>query len=210
MEHQKIIAFSCQGSAAGKDFLEYILVQGNICQNQFVGGTSAERSWHEQFLLSYEFSYGKCSEIAPEIFKPSFCGTKRSHKIPAKFPTRFVCQKSQGGSGSVRLRFGGGTVRAVPVFGSGGSSAKRVCLCFSTVSQAVPVIRFLEDGSGGSGSAFGFGKNGSDGFRFPVPVRFLKLKQNFTDELLQEAGGEEIRMFETQRLLFSEPCPKNL
>ena len=35
--------------------------------------------------------------------------------------------------GSVRLRFGGGTVRAVPVFGSGGSSAKKVFLCFSTV-----------------------------------------------------------------------------
>ena len=31
----------------------------------------------------------------------------------------------QEGPGSVRLRFGGGTVRAVPVFGSGGSSAKR-------------------------------------------------------------------------------------
>ena len=36
--------------------------------------------------------------------------------------------------GSVRLRFGGGMVRAVPVFGSGGSSAKnKVFLCFSTV-----------------------------------------------------------------------------
>ena len=38
----------------------------------------------------------------------------------------------QGGPGSVRLRFGDGTVQAVPVFGSGGSSAKRVFLCFST------------------------------------------------------------------------------
>ena len=35
--------------------------------------------------------------------------------------------------GSVRLRFGGGTVRAVPVFGSGGFSPKRACQCFSTV-----------------------------------------------------------------------------
>ena len=34
---------------------------------------------------------------------------------------------------SVRLRFRGGTVRAVPVFGSGGSSAKRGFLCFSAV-----------------------------------------------------------------------------
>ena len=33
----------------------------------------------------------------------------------------------QGGPGSfpVRFRFGGGTVRAVPVFSSGGSSAKK-------------------------------------------------------------------------------------
>ena len=30
----------------------------------------------------------------------------------------------QGGPGSVRLRFGDGAVQAVPVFGSGGSSAK--------------------------------------------------------------------------------------
>ena len=28
----KIIAFFCQGSTAGKDILEEILVQGNICQ----------------------------------------------------------------------------------------------------------------------------------------------------------------------------------
>ena len=35
--------------------------------------------------------------------------------------------------GSVRLRFGGGRVRAVPVFGSGGSYAKGGFLCFSTV-----------------------------------------------------------------------------
>ena len=32
----------------------------------------------------------------------------------------------------VRLRFGDGTVRAVPIFGSGGASAKGVFLCFST------------------------------------------------------------------------------
>ena len=35
--------------------------------------------------------------------------------------------------GSVRSRFGDETVRAVPVFGSGGSSAKGVFLCFSAV-----------------------------------------------------------------------------
>ena len=95
--------------------------------------------------------------------------------------------------GSVRLRFGGGTVPAVPVFGSGGSSAKVVLLCFSTVQQGgtVPVLvsvpgkrfwRFWENGSGGSGSAFGFGrfKNGSDGSGFrsssaPEPSCFERL-----------------------------------
>ena len=41
--------------------------------------------------------------------------------------------KMQGGPGSVRLRFWDGTVQAVPVFDSGGSSAKRVCRCFSRV-----------------------------------------------------------------------------
>ena len=35
--------------------------------------------------------------------------------------------------GSVRLRFGDGTVRAVPVFGSRGSSKEGVFVCFSTV-----------------------------------------------------------------------------
>ena len=35
-------------------------------------------------------------------------------------------RQEQAGTGSVRLRFGGGTVRAVPVFGSCGSSTKRV------------------------------------------------------------------------------------
>ena len=74
--------------------------------------------------------------------------------------------------GSVRLRFGDRTVRAVPVFGSGGSSKEGVFVCFSTVSQRglfrFRFFRFLENGSGGSGSAFGSCKNGSDGsgFRF--------------------------------------------
>ena len=35
--------------------------------------------------------------------------------------------------GSVRLRFGDGTVRAVPGFGSGGSSVEKDFLCFSRV-----------------------------------------------------------------------------
>ena len=78
--------------------------------------------------------------------------------------------------GSVRLRFGDGTVRAVPVLGSGGSSKEGVFLVFqhSLAEGPVPVpvlvpgkrfrrfqfrIRFL-------GKRF-------RRFRFPVPVRIL-------------------------------------
>ena len=73
--------------------------------------------------------------------------------------------------GSVRLRFGGGTVRAV-LF-----SVPPVPLQKAFFSVSVEFdrkgrfrfrFRFLENGSSGSGSAFGSGKNGSDGsgFRF--------------------------------------------
>ena len=93
--------------------------------------------------------------------------------------------------GSVRLRFGGGTVRAVPVFGSGGSSTKRVFLCFSTfLKQRTVRFRFLEHGSGGSGSAFGFGKKRFRRFRFPVPVRFLSHPEFFiVEEFIHSAGS---------------------
>ena len=76
----------------------------------------------------------------------------------------------QGGPGSVplRLRLAHGTVRAVPAFGSDGSSLESVYL-FPYCSQqtaTVPVpVRFLQkNGFGGSGSSCGFRANGSDGF----------------------------------------------
>ena len=83
------------------------------------------------------------------------------------------CPK-QGGPGSVRLRFGDGTVPAVPVFGSGGSSKEGgFCVVqYSLTERTVPVLvpGISEIGSGGSGSAFGSWENGSDGsglrFRF--------------------------------------------
>ena len=52
----------------------------------FLGGTSAERSWHEQFFSRHELSHEKCSEISPEKFEPLFVVPKESGKIPAKFP----------------------------------------------------------------------------------------------------------------------------
>ena len=91
----------------------------------------------------------------------------------------------------VRLRFGDGTVQAVPVFGSGGSSKEGVFVCFSTV-----FIR--EDGSG-----FGSWKTvpavpAPRGkrfrrFRFPVPVRFLSRtekapKDNLHKEFRRDPG----------------------
>ena len=50
--------------------------------------------------------------------------------------------------GSVRLRFGDGTVRAVPVFGSGGSSKEGIFQPFLCVSAQF-------DREDGSGSGFG-------------------------------------------------------
>ena len=65
---------------------------------------------------------------------------------PSSFPSNFFAQNKlftlsqeelcidQGARfGSVRLRFGGGTVRAVPVFGPHGSSKEGVFVRFSTV-----------------------------------------------------------------------------
>ena len=64
--------------------------------------------------------------------------------------------------GSVRLRFGDGTVRAVPVCGSGGFLCKKGFSVFrynfSRRGRFRFRFRFQENGSGGSGSAFGFGK----------------------------------------------------
>ena len=44
---------------------------------------SAERSWHETF-----FEARIWSEIIPKMFGPLFCGSKKSRKIPAKFPAK--------------------------------------------------------------------------------------------------------------------------
>ena len=67
----------------------------------------------------------------------------REHKSEKKHLVRFA-----GWPGSVRLRFGGGTVQAVPVFGSGGSSAKRF-FCVSVQFNREGRFRFLENSGGG-------------------------------------------------------------
>ena len=85
-----------------------------------------------------------------------------------------IFRNFQGGPGSVRFGYGSFVERF-----------KRFRLSVSAVSleRGFPVFsvqiiregrfrfRFLENGSGGSGSAFGFGKNGSDGSGSPR-VRF--------------------------------------
>ena len=88
----------------------------------------------------------------------------RSHLDPEVLQSRsvhFLFWTGMPRFGSVRLRFGDGTVQAVPVVGSGGSSAKRafcVSVQFNRKGRFRFRFRFLENGSGGSGSAFGFGK----------------------------------------------------
>ena len=67
---------------------------------------------------------------------------------------------------SVRSRFGGVTVRAVPVFGSGAYSSQGVfCVSVQFNKEGRFRFRFMNNGSG---SAFGSWENGSDGsgFRF--------------------------------------------
>ena len=98
---------------------------------------------------------------------------RRCNRFPKSTPPprKWACQdvdcKMQGGPSLVRLQFGGGTVRAVPVFGSSGSSGEgRVFQCFSTVSgDGMFLFRFRSDSSGSSSGSW---KNGSDGsdFRF--------------------------------------------
>ena len=56
----------------------------------------------KEFLLSYEFSYEKCSEIFPKIVEPLFCG---SRKVPAKFPNKFPCEKSKTKLGDAPEQF---------------------------------------------------------------------------------------------------------
>ena len=82
-------------------------------------------------------------------------------------------KKTQGGPGSVRFGYSSGVERferfrfsvpAVPL------QKRFFCVSVQFNRKGRFRFRFLENGSGGSGSAFGFGKNGSDGsgsrFRF--------------------------------------------
>ena len=112
-------------------------------------------------------SQGFCSKLNPEDpFHTNFGSLMQSRYQKILFEEK----AGRPRFGSVRLRFGGGTVRAIPVFGSGGSSAKKGFSVFQYSLTGRFRFRFLENGSSGSGSAFGFGKNGSDGsgsrFRF--------------------------------------------
>ena len=62
------------------------------CQHVLTGA-SAERSRSERiFFLRHKPSHEKCSEIIPEYFEPLFCGSKKSRKIPAKFPAKLPSQ----------------------------------------------------------------------------------------------------------------------
>ena len=135
------------------------------------------------FFRGAVFHHGEVPENGPLALMGRFpslmvCFPTLMGRFPECLNTPFFLLTGRPRFGSVRLRFGDGTVQAVPVFGSGGFSAKRVfCVSvqFKTGKQGSGFrFRFLENGSGGSGSAFSFRKNGSDGSGFdPVPVRFL-------------------------------------
>ena len=67
----------------------YILLRWRVCRVNFA---------RKIFVLSYDFSYEKCSEISPEILSLYSVGQEKSSKIPAKFPTKFPkfpCGKSK-------------------------------------------------------------------------------------------------------------------
>ena len=64
---------------------------------------------------------------------------------PFPAPVLYITYLSVVREAPVRLRFGGGAVRAVLDFGSGGSSAIRVFLCFSTALSFLSWF-FLENG----------------------------------------------------------------
>ena len=55
-------------------------------QVEIVKVARLQSNWHEIFLLSYEFSCKKCSEVFPENLEPFFCGPEKFHQIPVKFP----------------------------------------------------------------------------------------------------------------------------
>ena len=95
--------------------------------------------------------------------------SKTISTIAIPWPVKAIFEK-RAATVEVDTLISPGRVRAVPVFGSGGSSAKGFFSVFqySLTGRDGSGFGSWKDGSGGSGSTFGFGKNGSDGsgFRF--------------------------------------------
>ena len=88
------------------------------------------------------------SQCTSHLYRDAFWKVFRSGVVGA--PQTKAASTGWPRFGSVRLRFGDGTVRAVLVFGSGGSSNRGVgrFLCFSTISQRGRFrfrFRFLEN-----------------------------------------------------------------
>ena len=90
-------------------------------------------------LFSCKKGHASGSNIAKKILWWNYLCNNYKNDYKRKCSKELFCNDFgqdgtlQGGPGSVRLRLGGATVRAVPLFGSGGSSAKKVFLRFSTV-----------------------------------------------------------------------------
>ena len=101
------------------------------------------------------------------------------------------CQAVNFREAPVRFSYslGGGTVRAVPVFGfssgSSGGGGFSISVQFKRMARFRFRFQFLENGSDGSGSSFSSWKNASDssGFRFQFGSRAI----------LQKWGGPKLK-----------------
>ena len=112
--------------------------------------------------------FAKCQPSAPRmpIERTFKIFAFRERERPATFRAASLAHSGRPRFGSVRLRFGDGTVQAVPVFGSGGSSAKGffgVSVQFNRKGRFRFRFRFH----------FRFLRKRFRRFWFPVPVRFL-------------------------------------
>ena len=127
--------------------LEAPSLDGPICANRFADS-------REYRLIEFRANRFRVPELNPFFFANRVSGhykiASRRFEIEAIRANHSNILKIAGSPrfGSVWLRFGGGTVRAVPVFGSGGSSAKKVFRLFCVFQHSLT-------GKDGSGSGFG-------------------------------------------------------
>ena len=112
-----LLFFILVGSFARTLFSRTHLPYAILCYS----GQTLHAKVFKHLLWSNTSGFQFWGPLAPTNILSALCG----------LPISVVSGRSR--FGLVRLRFGKGTVQAVPVCGSGGSSSKKVFLCFSTV-----------------------------------------------------------------------------